>query len=64
MTENYEDNFDEEEFDELDYDWYDSEYCYECAGYGNDSYEDEEGNWVSACDECFNNPCRTDPWDE
>lgn len=31
---------------------YDAEYCYECGGYGNDYYEDEDGNLVCACDTC------------
>lgn len=31
---------------------YDAEYCYECQGYGDDYYEDEDGNLVCACDDC------------
>jgi len=28
--------------------------CYECTGYGDDYYYDEEsGEWVSACDDCI-----------
>lgn len=30
-------------------DW---ERCYECTGYGDDSYVDENGNFVSNCDTC------------
>ena len=30
--------------------------CYECSGYGDDYYEDEDGNWISACDDCPYNP--------
>lgn len=26
--------------------------CYECTGYGDDYYLDENGEWVSACDDC------------
>lgn len=26
--------------------------CYECTGYGDDYYMDENGEWVSACDDC------------
>lgn len=26
--------------------------CYECTGYGDDYYLDEQGEWVSACDDC------------
>ena len=30
--------------------------CYECQGYGDDYYWDENGELVCACDEC--------PWNE
>ena len=31
----------------------DDDYCYECRGYGNDMYYDEElEDYVSACEEC------------
>lgn len=33
---------------EMDYD----EICYECTGYGDDYYFDEDGELVSACSEC------------
>lgn len=26
--------------------------CYECKGYGDDYCLDENGEWVSACDDC------------
>ena len=26
--------------------------CYECTGYGDDYYLNENGEWVSACREC------------
>lgn len=26
--------------------------CYECTGYGDDYYLDENGELVSACDDC------------
>lgn len=26
--------------------------CYECTGYGDDWYTDENGNAVRACDDC------------
>lgn len=29
-----------------------SDYCYECSGYGDDYYFDEDGDLVSACDDC------------
>lgn len=31
---------------------YDADYCYECTGYGDDYYFDDDGNMVCACDEC------------
>ena len=27
--------------------------CYECTGYGDDYYEDENGDLVFACDSCW-----------
>ncbi len=35
-------------------DWEDK--CYECTGYGDDWYEDENGELQSACDNCPYNP--------
>lgn len=29
-----------------------SDRCYECQGYGDDYYEDEDGNLVCACYDC------------
>ncbi len=26
--------------------------CYECTGYGDDYYTDDEGEMVCACDDC------------
>lgn len=26
--------------------------CYECTGYGDDYYMDDDGNLVSACSDC------------
>ena len=45
--------YDEEEEDEDDY-------CYECGGYGNDYYMDENGEPVCRCPECAMNPNRVD----
>lgn len=39
--------------------WDDYDRCYECTGYGDDYYIDEDGKFVKACDEC---PFR--PWEE
>lgn len=33
----------------------DDDYCYECGGYGDDYYVDENGNLVSACEDCPHN---------
>ena len=38
----------------------DYEYCYECSGYGNDYYTDENGELVCYCPECLLNPNRSD----
>jgi len=27
--------------------------CYECGGYGDDYYYDDDGELVCACDECW-----------
>lgn len=43
--------------DELDY-------CYECTGYGDEYYVDEEGELVCRCPECPFNPFRDDDWDD
>lgn len=42
-----------DEWDELDY-------CYECTGYGDDYYVDEEGELICRCPECPFNPARVD----
>lgn len=34
-----------------DWDW-----CYECGGYGDDYYIDDDGELVSSCDTCPYNP--------
>ena len=40
------------------------DYCYECTGYGDDYYYDEELNdYVCACDDCpFNDNNWEDGW--
>jgi hypothetical protein len=38
----------------------DYEYCYECSGYGNDYYVDDNGELVCYCPECLLNPNRVD----
>ena len=34
----------------------DDDYCYECTGYGDNYYEDKEGNLVCRCPGCLMNP--------
>ena len=48
-------------------DW-DLDHCYECRGYGDDYYFDDDGELVSACDDCpFNgddeDDCSGKVWD-
>ena len=31
------------------------DYCYECTGYGDDYYVNEDGDWVCYCPECPHN---------
>lgn len=30
-----------------------SDICYECTGYGDDYYINDDGEWVSFCSECW-----------
>lgn len=48
------------EFDDDLEDRYD--YCYECSGYGDDYFMNDEGEYESYCPYCRNNPNRDD-WD-
>ena len=43
-------------------DLYDTDYCYECQGYGDDYYSDENGDLVCACDDCPFNGMEDDEW--
>lgn len=40
----------------------DEEYdrCYECTGYGDDYYRDDDGELVRACDDCHFNESEED----
>lgn len=44
----------QEQVDEMYYDKDDR--CYECTGYGDDYYLNENGEWDKYCDECPYNP--------
>ena len=44
-------------------DW-DYDYCYECTGYGDDYYYNDDGDLVSACDDYPHNKSNwEDDWD-
>lgn len=49
---------DDYEYEEDPYD-----YCYECSGYGDDYYMNEDGELVCRCPECLMNP-NYDYWEE
>lgn len=53
-----------EDEDDWDDPWDDYDWCYECTGYGDDYSYDDDGELVSNCDNCPNNPNRRDPWDD
>lgn len=41
----------------------DNDYCYECAGYGDDYYFNAKtGEWESACDKCPFNEVNDENW--
>lgn len=60
--------------DDYDYDdelpWYDDDIsddwdrCYECGGYGDDYFINEEGELESACPTCPWNPNRADEYED
>lgn len=41
-----------EDIEDDDWDSYCADHCYECQGYGDDYRTDEDGELVSACDDC------------
>ena len=53
----------DDDWDEYPEEDYLRDRCYECKGYGDDYYVDEQGELVSACDGCpFNEVEDDDPW--
>ena len=42
----------------------DYDYCYECGGYGDDYFINDDGEWEYRCPECPMNPDRPDDWDD
>lgn len=41
----------------------DNDVCYECTGYGDDYYFDENGELVCACDDCPFNTMNMEDYD-
>ena len=54
----YDEDFEDDLYDEEEED--EDDYCYECGGYGDDYYMDENGEPVWRCPECIMNPNRVD----
>lgn len=42
--------------------WDDFDWCYECTGYGDDYYVDDDGELICRCPECPHNQCRDEEW--
>ena len=59
--EKIEENCDFEEVEDDDF-WDDDDICYECTGYGDDYYIDEDGELQCRCFECPFFPAASD-WD-
>lgn len=64
----YEDEYDDDD-EEYDHDFFDDDdfdWCYECGGYGDDYFINDEGELESACPTCPHNPNRydDDDWDD
>ena len=51
--------------DEYEHDFFDDyDYCYECTGYGDDYFLNDEGELESACFTCPHNSANFDDWDD
>ena len=57
----YNDDEEEIEYDDEDAGWSNADVCYECTGYGDDYFINEDGELESACDTC---PFNTAQYDE
>lgn len=55
---------DDEDYDEDDDEWDDYDRCYECGGYGDDYFTNDDGELECYCTQCPFNPGRTDDWDD
>lgn len=38
------------------------ERCYECTGYGDDWYRNENGEWIHRCQECWVDEEEEETW--
>jgi len=45
-------------------DYEDDDYCYECGGYGDDYFINDDRELECYCPYCSINPNRPDDWDE
>lgn len=64
MPEDFDDDFDYESEDDSNWDD-DFDWCYECGGYGDDYFVNDEGELESACPTCPHNRYREDDdWDD
>ena len=55
----YDENYEHDYFDDDDYD-----YCYECGGYGDDYFVNDEGELESSCPTCPHNSSKYDDYDD
>ena len=65
MYDDYDDEYDCDEEYEHDY-WDNYDWCYECTGYGDDYFINDEGELESACETCPHNTIKydDDDWDD
>ena len=67
MSEITNDGWDDDEYEEDLNDYWDDDFdwCYECGGYGDDYFVNEDGDLESACPTCPHNPhYYDDDWDD
>ena len=60
MNNNYLDDVYEDYFDC----WDDFDWCYECGGYGDDYFVNDDGELECRCSTCPMNPSNNDEWDD
>lgn len=60
-----EDDYPWDDNDDDEDDWDDFDWCYECGGYGDDYFVNDEGELESACPTCPHHSNRyEDDWDD